>query len=58
LIPADAIERRETDRIKELAHRFLGFVKDARQRLAPAVKEAQVSGKSDFSKLDKRPRTA
>jgi 2-dehydro-3-deoxyphosphogluconate aldolase / (4S)-4-hydroxy-2-oxoglutarate aldolase len=55
LIPADAIERRETDRIKELAHRFLGFVKDARQRLAPP-KEAQAPTKSDFSKLDKRPR--
>ena len=57
LIPVDAIERRETDRIKELAHRFLGFVKDARHRLAP-VKETPATVKSDFSKLDKRSRTA
>jgi len=34
LIPHDAIERRQADRIRELAHRFLGFVKEARELLA------------------------
>jgi len=34
LIPVEAIERRQSERIKELAHRFLGFVKEARNRLA------------------------
>lgn len=33
LIPTEAIERRQSARIKELAHRFVGFVKDARARL-------------------------
>jgi 2-dehydro-3-deoxyphosphogluconate aldolase/(4S)-4-hydroxy-2-oxoglutarate aldolase len=49
LIPADAIANRETERIQELAHRFLGFVKDARRRLAP--QEAAVTSKTDFWKL-------
>ena len=34
LIPIESIERRQSERIKELAHRFVGFVKDARSRLA------------------------
>src|SRR5215469_10181282 len=34
LIPTEAIERRQSERIRELAHRFLGFVRDARQRMA------------------------
>ena len=34
LIPHDAIERRQADRIRELAHRYLGFVKEARELLA------------------------
>jgi 2-dehydro-3-deoxyphosphogluconate aldolase/(4S)-4-hydroxy-2-oxoglutarate aldolase len=33
LIPTEAIERRQSERIRELAHRFSGFVKEARQRL-------------------------
>jgi 2-dehydro-3-deoxyphosphogluconate aldolase / (4S)-4-hydroxy-2-oxoglutarate aldolase len=33
LIPTEAIHRRQADRIKELAIRFRGFVKDARARL-------------------------
>lgn len=47
LIPADAIANRETERIRELAHRFLGFVKDARRRSAPQ-KETGVTFKTDF----------
>jgi 2-dehydro-3-deoxyphosphogluconate aldolase/(4S)-4-hydroxy-2-oxoglutarate aldolase len=34
LIPTEAIERRQAKRIQELAQRFLGFVRDARNRLA------------------------
>jgi 2-dehydro-3-deoxyphosphogluconate aldolase / (4S)-4-hydroxy-2-oxoglutarate aldolase len=34
LIPQDAIARRQADRIRELAHRYLGFVKEARALLA------------------------
>ena len=34
LIPQDAIQRRQADRIRELAHRFLGFVQEARELLA------------------------
>jgi 2-dehydro-3-deoxyphosphogluconate aldolase / (4S)-4-hydroxy-2-oxoglutarate aldolase len=34
LIPQDAIERRQADRIRELAHRFVGFVREARKLLA------------------------
>jgi 2-dehydro-3-deoxyphosphogluconate aldolase / (4S)-4-hydroxy-2-oxoglutarate aldolase len=52
LIPADAIEHRETERIQELAQRFLGFVRDARQRLTPAKERARAT-KTDFLKLDK-----
>jgi len=35
LIPADAIQLRKADRIRELAQRFLGFVKEGRERLVP-----------------------
>jgi 2-dehydro-3-deoxyphosphogluconate aldolase / (4S)-4-hydroxy-2-oxoglutarate aldolase len=56
LIPAESIERRQSERIKELAHRFLGFVKEGRKLLAP-LKEIPVAGKSDFTKLDRRART-
>jgi 2-dehydro-3-deoxyphosphogluconate aldolase / (4S)-4-hydroxy-2-oxoglutarate aldolase len=52
LIPSDAIEHRESERIQELAQRFLGFVRDARQRLTPA-KERTKATKTDFLKLDK-----
>jgi 2-dehydro-3-deoxyphosphogluconate aldolase/(4S)-4-hydroxy-2-oxoglutarate aldolase len=55
LIPADAIANRETERIRELAHRFLGYVRDARRRLAP-TDEARTQGKTDFSKLHKTER--
>lgn len=49
LIPSDAIERRECDRIRELAKRFIGFVKDARNRVAPKA-EVKPKGKTDFLK--------
>jgi len=34
LLPPDAIRRRQSDRIGELARRFLGFVKSGRDHLA------------------------
>jgi 2-dehydro-3-deoxyphosphogluconate aldolase/(4S)-4-hydroxy-2-oxoglutarate aldolase len=33
LIPADAIKLRKPERIRELSHRFLGFVREGRDRL-------------------------
>jgi len=38
LIPREAIELRQADRIHELARRFVGFVKSARARLAGVKK--------------------
>lgn len=35
LIPAVAIRHQQADRIRELAHRFIGFVKSARERNLP-----------------------
>jgi 2-dehydro-3-deoxyphosphogluconate aldolase/(4S)-4-hydroxy-2-oxoglutarate aldolase len=52
LIPVDAIERREAERIRELAQRFVGFVKDARHRL-PTQKESGATAKTDFGRLHK-----
>jgi len=42
LIPTESIERRQSERIRELAHRFLGFVRDARQRMAARKESAAV----------------
>lgn len=50
LIPPDAIVQREAARIRELARRFLGFVKEARLRLPPR-KEGTAMSATDFSKL-------
>jgi 2-dehydro-3-deoxyphosphogluconate aldolase/(4S)-4-hydroxy-2-oxoglutarate aldolase len=52
LIPTDAIEQRESTRIRELAHRFVGFVNDARHRLAPQ-KQRGGGAKTDFGRLHK-----
>ena len=52
LIPTDAVEQRELERIRELARRFVGFVKDARSRLAP-YRETKTGTKTDFGKLHK-----
>ena len=45
LIPPDAIARRQVERIRELSHRFLGFVKDARTRLAAGKSRRSVTKK-------------
>jgi 2-dehydro-3-deoxyphosphogluconate aldolase/(4S)-4-hydroxy-2-oxoglutarate aldolase len=52
LIPTEAIELREPERIRELAQRFIGFVSEARARLAPQ-KEHGPTAKTDFRKLHK-----
>jgi 2-dehydro-3-deoxyphosphogluconate aldolase/(4S)-4-hydroxy-2-oxoglutarate aldolase len=44
LIPTEALERRQSERIRELAQRFVGFVKDARLRMA-AKKESAAARK-------------
>jgi 2-dehydro-3-deoxyphosphogluconate aldolase / (4S)-4-hydroxy-2-oxoglutarate aldolase len=50
LIPPEAIERRESQRIRELARRFLGFVAEARHRLQPK-KENPAKPAPDFWRL-------
>jgi 2-dehydro-3-deoxyphosphogluconate aldolase / (4S)-4-hydroxy-2-oxoglutarate aldolase len=50
LIPSRAIEHREATRIRELAHRFAGFVGDARRLLEPP-KEEPKKAKTDFWKF-------
>src|ERR1700736_2269403 len=50
LIPSRAIQHREATRIRELAHRFAGFVTDARRLLEPP-KEPPKKTKTDFWKL-------
>jgi 2-dehydro-3-deoxyphosphogluconate aldolase/(4S)-4-hydroxy-2-oxoglutarate aldolase len=50
LIPSRAIEQREATRIRELAHRFAGFVTDARRLLEPR-KEPPKKTKTDFWKF-------
>ncbi len=52
LIPKDAIEKREPERIQELARRFLTAVKEARDRLSPPVEKAK-SARTNFLKLHK-----
>ena len=42
LIPEEAIERRQTKRIRELARRFIGFVKEARDRIETGKRNAAV----------------
>src|SRR6202047_4970784 len=47
LTPSRAIEHREATRIRELAHRFVGFVGDARRLLEPP-KEPPKQATTDF----------
>ena len=50
LIPPDAIELRESARIRELARRFIGFVKEARDRLPP-LPQSDATATVDFSRF-------
>jgi 2-dehydro-3-deoxyphosphogluconate aldolase / (4S)-4-hydroxy-2-oxoglutarate aldolase len=54
LIPPEAIEQRESGRIRELARRFIGFVNDARDRLPPP-QESSATATTDFWKHHKDP---
>ena len=54
LIPIEAIERRQADRIRELAHRFAGYVKEGRARLQPVKqsnKDQKFTGAENCDKL-------
>jgi 2-dehydro-3-deoxyphosphogluconate aldolase / (4S)-4-hydroxy-2-oxoglutarate aldolase len=51
LIPSRAIQQREATRIRELAHRFVGFVGDARRLLEPVKEEPPKKAKTDFWKF-------
>jgi 2-dehydro-3-deoxyphosphogluconate aldolase/(4S)-4-hydroxy-2-oxoglutarate aldolase len=53
LIPTDAIKMRESARIQELARRFIGFVNEARRRLA-SQSEGTPTSKTDFLRLHKQ----
>jgi 2-dehydro-3-deoxyphosphogluconate aldolase/(4S)-4-hydroxy-2-oxoglutarate aldolase len=54
LIPPEAIEMREAARIRELARRFLSFVKEGRDQLPPSPDGSSIAqGETDFSKLHK-----
>jgi 2-dehydro-3-deoxyphosphogluconate aldolase / (4S)-4-hydroxy-2-oxoglutarate aldolase len=55
LIPPEDIELRQPDRIRELAHRFLGFVREARRRLEP-TRIQKAASPTDFRQLDRSAR--
>lgn len=50
LIPPEAVHLRESERIRELARRFIGFVREARRRLPP-LKHIRAAAPTDFSEL-------
>ena len=54
LIPAEAIERRQAKRIRELALRFSGFVRTARERVEPQKKAAAVSPYTKIEECERR----
>jgi hypothetical protein len=53
LIPAEAIERRQAKRIRELALRFSGFVKEARERTEPKKKPVRVGKLAGIEECEK-----
>jgi 2-dehydro-3-deoxyphosphogluconate aldolase/(4S)-4-hydroxy-2-oxoglutarate aldolase len=52
LIPPESIERRQSQRIQELALRFTEFVKQARDRIAAGKKRASARKRSDIEKCE------
>ncbi len=54
LIPTEAIERRQAKRIRELALRFSGFVKDARQRTEPKKKSPPAGKLAGIEECEKK----
>jgi len=55
LIPHDAIERRQADRIRELAHRFRSFVREARELLA--ARQQSISTRKALDECEKEATT-
>lgn len=53
LIPPEAIAQREAPRIRELARRFIAFVKEGRDSLPPPQESAEVTP-TDFARFHKR----
>jgi 2-dehydro-3-deoxyphosphogluconate aldolase / (4S)-4-hydroxy-2-oxoglutarate aldolase len=51
LIPHDAIERHQANRIRELAHRFVAFVQEARELLAE--RQQSVTTRKALEKCEK-----
>jgi 2-dehydro-3-deoxyphosphogluconate aldolase/(4S)-4-hydroxy-2-oxoglutarate aldolase len=54
LIPTEAIERRQSARIHELALRFTEFVKEARDRIAAGKKRAAVRKRMEIENCEKK----
>lgn len=52
LIPPEAIERRQSERIHELALRFTEFVKQARDRIAAGQKRASARKRTDIENCE------
>jgi len=52
LIPPEAIERRQGDRIQELASRFTEFVKQAREKVAAGTRRASRRKRSDIEQCE------
>jgi len=53
LIPVEALERRQADRIRELALRFAGYVKEARSRIKPPKQNPGSEKFAGIQKCDK-----
>ena len=56
LIPKEAVKYKETDRIKELAHRFRSFVNEGRRH--GIKKETPASANLDFDQMHRRGRAS
>jgi 2-dehydro-3-deoxyphosphogluconate aldolase/(4S)-4-hydroxy-2-oxoglutarate aldolase len=54
LIPTEAIERRQSKRIRELARRFIGFVKEARDRIEAGKRNAVVQRRPSIKECEKQ----
>jgi 2-dehydro-3-deoxyphosphogluconate aldolase/(4S)-4-hydroxy-2-oxoglutarate aldolase len=52
LIPPEAIERRQSERIQELALRFTEFVKNARDRIAAGKQRASARKRRDIENCE------
>jgi 2-dehydro-3-deoxyphosphogluconate aldolase / (4S)-4-hydroxy-2-oxoglutarate aldolase len=53
LIPTEALQRRQSKRIQELAHRFVGFVREARERAEPRKKSVAAAKLGGIEECEK-----